>query len=124
MRPGSSGAAHAVVSFVPMVAPEREAKFSPLKLYESMACGVPVIASDTIGISEVVEETECGILVPPGDADAITAATKRLYEDPALAAEMGRRGREAAVTRFSWQARADQRREVIEDAIRRAANER
>ena len=56
--------AHAVVSFVPMVAPERETMFSPLKLYESMACGVPVVASDVVGISEVVEESRCGILVP------------------------------------------------------------
>jgi glycosyltransferase involved in cell wall biosynthesis len=115
-------AAHAVVSFVPMVAPERESKFSPLKLYESMACGVPVVASDTIGISEVVDEVGCGILVQPGDAQAIAEAARRLFDDPALASEMGRRGREAAVARFSWQARADQRRRVIEDAIARAAD--
>jgi len=99
------------------VAPEREAKFSPLKLYESMACGVPVIASDTIGISEVVSETGCGILVPAGDATALTAATCKLAEDPALAQEMGRRGRVAAVERYSWRARSRQRRAVIEAAI-------
>jgi len=113
----ASVAAHALVSYVPMVAPEREAKFSPLKLYESMACGVPVIASDTIGISEVVSETGCGILVPAGDATALTAATCKLAEDPALAQEMGRRGRVAAVERYSWRARSRQRRAVIEAAI-------
>jgi glycosyltransferase involved in cell wall biosynthesis len=110
-------AAHALLSYVPMVAPEREAKFSPLKLYESMACGVPVVASDTIGISEVVTETDCGILFPPGDATAIVAATNRLFGSPALAQDMGRRGRDAVVTRYSWQARAEKRREVIEAAI-------
>jgi len=113
-------AAHAVLSFVPMVAPEREAKFSPLKLYESMACGVPVVASDTIGISEVVKETGCGLLVPPGDAAGIVEATNRLYADRAMAAEMGRKGREAVVERYSWRARAEQRRLVIEAEIRRA----
>lgn len=110
-------AAHALVSYVPMVAPEREAKFSPLKLYESMACGVPVIASDTIGISEVVRAHDCGILVAPGDAAGIAAATQRVLNDPDAAQEMGARGREAAVAHYSWKARADQRRAIIEAAI-------
>lgn len=110
-------AAHAVLSYVPMVAPEREAKFSPLKLYESMACGVPVVASDTVGISEVVNSTGCGILVTPGDSAGIVAATARLYGDPELAKAMGRRGRNAVVAHYSWKARADQRRAVIEAVI-------
>jgi len=109
--------AHAVVSYVPMVAPKREAKFSPLKLYESMACGVPVIASDTIGISEVVNATQCGVLITPGDATEMVAATNRLFANRDLAAEMGRRGRDAAVADFSWRARANQRREIIEAVI-------
>lgn len=117
-------AAHSVVSYVPMVAPEREAKFSPLKLYESMACGVPVVASDTIGISEVVSEARCGILVEPGNASGFVAATRELLADPEHAAEMGRRGREAAVEKFSWRARSRQRREVIEQAIASAARRR
>ncbi len=103
----------------PMVAPEREAKFSPLKLYESMACGVPVVASNTIGISEVVEEFDCGILVEPGDAEGIVDATLRILDEPGLARAMGQRGRRAAVERFSWRARAGERRRVIEAAIRR-----
>jgi len=110
-------AAHAVVSFVPMVAPERETMFSPLKLYESMACGVPVIATDVIGISEVVEASQCGILVPAGDAEAIARSTSEILAEPELAAEMGRRGREAAVTLYSWRARARQRLDVIERAL-------
>lgn len=109
--------AHAVVSFVPMMAPERETMFSPLKLYESMACGVPVVASDVAGISEVVDEWHCGILVPAGDACAIAEASARIVGDPAEAREMGHRGREAAVAHFSWQARAAQRARVIEDAL-------
>lgn len=110
-------AAHSWLSFVPMVAPEREAKFSPLKLYESMACGVPVVASDTIGISEVVTEHECGILVTPGDVLAIVAAVGEIVADPERASEMGRRGRRAAVERYSWGARARQRAEIIRQAL-------
>ncbi len=113
-------AAHSVASFVPMLAPERAEMFSPLKLYESMACGVPVIASDTLGITEIVEDARCGILVTPGDAADIAAATARIEADPASAQAMGARGREAAVSRYSWRARADQRRSIVEDAIARA----
>lgn len=109
--------AHAAVSFVPMVAPARETMFSPLKLYESMACGVPVVASDVEGISEVVDGWRCGILFPAGDARAIAEATARIVDDPAEAREMGHRGREAAVACFSWRARAEQRARVIEDAL-------
>ena len=111
-------AAHAVVSFVPMMAPERETMFSPLKLYESMACGVPVIASDVVGITEVVRDARCGILFPAGDARAIAQATATILADSADAAEMGRRGRIAAVEHYSWRARAEQRAHIIEDAIR------
>jgi glycosyltransferase involved in cell wall biosynthesis len=111
--------AHALVSYVPMAAPERERRFSPLKLYESMACGVPVIASDVVGISEVVREVECGILFPAGDAHRIAQATAELYADPERAREMGIRGRDAAVSSYSWLARARQRLAVVEEAITR-----
>lgn len=110
-------AAHAALSLVPMLAPEREEKFSPLKLYESMACGVPVVASDTIGISEIVREHDCGILVPAGDAPAIAAAVRDLVADPARSGAMGRRGRDAAVSRYSWEARARERAAIIERAL-------
>ena len=110
--------AHATASFVPMAAPERETMFSPLKLYESMACGVPVVASDVVGISEVVNESRCGILFPAGDARAIAEATAHIVGDPIAAREMGLRGREAAVSRFSWRVRAVQRARVLEDAVR------
>jgi len=106
--------AHAVVSFVPMMAPEHETILSPL----SMACGVPVVASDVVGISEVIGESRCGILFPAGDARAIAEATARIVADPAEACEMGCRGREAAVARFSWQTRAAERALVIEGAVR------
>lgn len=112
-------AAHADLSFVPMVMPERETMFSPLKLYESMACGVPVVASDTVGISEVVQACDCGVLVPAGDPAALAAATAELAGDLARAQEMGRKGRICAEQRYSWLARSRERRAVVEGAIER-----
>jgi len=109
--------AHAIASFVPLVAADADMLHSPLKLYESMACGVPVIASDTRGVAEVVRDERCGLLVTPGDAAGVVAALVALLERPHDAADMGRRGRSAAVARYSWRARADQRRDVVESAI-------
>ena len=109
--------AHAEVSFVPMMAPERETMFSPLKLYESMACGVPVVASDVAGVSEVVSGWRCGVLFPAGDACAIAEATAHVVGDPVEAREMGERGRQAVVAHFSWQARATDRARTIENAV-------
>jgi len=112
--------AHSVLSFVPMMAPERETKFSPLKLYESMACGVPVVASDVLGISEVVREHECGILVQAGDAAGFASAAARIAGDAQLASAMGERARRAAVESYSWRARARQRFAIVQDAVKRA----
>jgi starch synthase len=69
---------------------------------EAMACGTAVVASRVGGIPEVVADGETGLLVPPGDPEALGLALNALAGDPALAAEMGRRGRERAVAEFSW----------------------
>jgi glycosyltransferase involved in cell wall biosynthesis len=110
--------AHASVAFVPMAAPERETMFSPLKLYEAMACGVPVVASDVAGISEVVNEARCGMLYPAGDARSLTDAVARIVRDPDEARAMGGRGREAVLARYSWKQRARERARVVEHSVR------
>lgn len=86
---------------------------SPLKLFEAMACGVPVIASDLPGLRDVVSAHNCGITFPAGDADALARAVAQLAEDPLRAAEMGSRGRAAAVDLYSWDARAGQTERVL-----------
>ncbi len=79
---------------------------SPIKLYEAMACGVPVICSRLPPMAAMVEEAECGLVVPTADASALARAVARLAGDPALAAAMGRRGRRAAEAAHSWDVRA------------------
>jgi glycosyltransferase involved in cell wall biosynthesis len=108
--------ASAVAAAVLTYAPER-AGYSPLKLYESMACGVPVICSDTPGQAEFVRADDAGIVVPPDDPAAVAAAVAQLAGDPAASAAMGARGRRAVEERYSWRARARQRLDVIERAI-------
>jgi glycosyltransferase involved in cell wall biosynthesis len=65
----------------------------PVVLMEAMSSGLPVVASDLSGIPELVEDGRSGLLVPPGDATGLAGALRRLAEDPALAARLGRAGR-------------------------------
>lgn len=74
----------------------------PNALLEAMASGLPVIASDLPGITDVlVEPGLTGFLVPPGDLDALTAALRMLLGDPALRAQMGARARALVQEQFS-----------------------
>lgn len=78
----------------------------PVKMFEYMAAGLPVIASDFPLWRGIIEECGCGILVDPQDPEAIAGAIRRLTESPELAKEMGERGREAVVQRYNWSTEA------------------
>jgi alpha-maltose-1-phosphate synthase len=84
---------------------------------EAMACATPVVASAVGGIPEVVADGVTGLLVPASDPAALAAAVNRLLDDPALAARMGRTGRERAAAEFSWRAIAEQTVALYEDLI-------
>lgn len=64
--------------------------FSPLKLYEYLAVGRPVVASRIGQTASVLDGTEAAVLVPPGDAPALTEALLRIAGDAALAARLAR----------------------------------
>jgi len=73
-------------------------------LLEAMNHGTPVIASRVGGIPDIVEDGVSGLLVPPGDADALAAALRRVGDDPALAHRLGQSGRRRLREQFSWPA--------------------
>lgn len=77
-------------------------KSQPRKLFEYMAAGLPVIASDFPLWRRVVGGARCGLLVDPTDPHAIADAMREFLDDPAKAVAMGRRGAHAARVRFSW----------------------
>jgi len=87
-----------------------QSKYSmPSKVYEIMASGRPVLASGDRGsdLWNLIEETNCGLVVESARADRLADAIHLLYQDPLLRAEMGRRGRAYAETRYSLDAVVD-----------------
>jgi glycosyltransferase involved in cell wall biosynthesis len=76
--------------------------FSPLKVYEYMAAGMPIIASSVGQIPAIVDDGRTGLLVPPSDSAALAGALARLAGDPALRRALGCRARDDAEQRFSW----------------------
>jgi glycosyltransferase involved in cell wall biosynthesis len=83
---------------------ERYVVALPVKLFEYMACGLPVIISDFAANRAVVAGADCGLLVDPTNVDAIAAAIARLLTDPFEARRLGQNGRRAFETRYNWQA--------------------
>jgi glycosyltransferase involved in cell wall biosynthesis len=72
-----------------------------------MAAGLPIIASDFPRFREFIEQPGCGICVSPRDPAAIAAAIEWIFDHPAEAEEMGRRGRRLALDTFNWKSEAD-----------------
>lgn len=81
--------------------------FSPLKLYEYMAAGLPVVASRVGDLPEVVRHERTGLLVSPDDPDALAAALARIAANPSAARAMGSAGRAEVLARHTWDAVVD-----------------
>ena len=79
----------------------RSLDISPLKLFEYLSCGRPVVAFDVPGL-DIVRTLGTGILVPPGDPGTLAAAMARLIGSPELVREMGRTGRAFVERERSW----------------------
>ncbi len=85
---------------------------------EAMACGAPVVASDTGAHPEVLGDA--ALLVPPTDVRAIADAVERVLVDPVLAATLRERGLRRAAA-FTWRVAAERTAEVYERALARQA---
>jgi glycosyltransferase involved in cell wall biosynthesis len=70
-----------------------------MALLEAMMAGVPAVVTAVGGVPELVDDT--ALMVPPGDPAALAAALRRLLDDPALAADLGGRARERALSHFT-----------------------
>lgn len=79
-----------------------EAESFGMALVEGMACATPVVGSAVGGIPHVVADGETGLLVPPGDPEALAMACTELLTDGELADRLGAAGRRTAEERYAW----------------------
>ncbi len=83
----------------------------PKVLIEAAACSRAVVTTDTPGCREIIRHGVNGLVVPPADIDALTAAISYLIENPAARRQMGVRGRQIALEGFTF-------RQVAEETLR------
>ncbi|MBI3932557.1 MAG: glycosyltransferase family 4 protein [Acidobacteria bacterium] len=107
--------ARAAVVAVPFLRTAMTARHtSPLKAFEAMAAGRPVVATDLPSSREVLRDGENALLVPPGDAGALAAALRRVLVDGPLADRLARTAY-AEAPRYSWDARAGNLLRLLEE---------
>jgi len=82
---------------------------------EAMACGTPVIATTGGALPEVVGDA--GILVPPGNADALAASIKQLLDDKQARQRMSEAGRKRVEEKFSWEEAARETLKVYQEVL-------
>jgi glycosyltransferase involved in cell wall biosynthesis len=89
---------------------------SPLKLFEYMAAGRPIVASDLPAIREILKDGVDALLVPPGDASALAGAIRRLIGEPALADRLARAAASAS-TAYTWDRRAERLEQLFAEVL-------
>jgi glycosyltransferase involved in cell wall biosynthesis len=89
-----------------------------LTILEAMALSRPVVASNVGGIPEMIEDGVTGLLVPPGDADALAAAIIRLLTNHPLADMLGRAGHDMVHDRFCIELMVDAVAAIYDEGAR------
>jgi glycosyltransferase involved in cell wall biosynthesis len=90
------------VALAPYPKHDHDFYFSPLKLFEYMACGVAVVAAKQGQVAEVVRHGRTGLLYPPGNLAALAASCERLLDDAALRLKLGTAAAKVVHARFTW----------------------
>jgi glycosyltransferase involved in cell wall biosynthesis len=89
---------------------------SPLKLFEYMAAGRPIVASDLPAFREILRDGENALLVEAGNPQALAAAVTRIKDDPALGVRLARQAA-ADVREYTWTRRAERLETLFQDVV-------
>lgn len=90
----------------------------PIKLFEFMAAGLPVIASDFPLWKKIVEGNQCGICVNPTDVNEVRKACVHLLKRPELGRRMGLAGRKAVVQKYNWNCEKDKLLNLYQELLK------
>lgn len=91
------------MGFVTLLGAPNDYYAYPIKMFEYMAAGIPVIASNFPLYKEIVEGNLCGICVDPSNVAEIVDAIKRIQSDTEYAKSLGNQGRKAIEEKYSWE---------------------
>jgi glycosyltransferase involved in cell wall biosynthesis len=104
-----------------VVIPQRQTPFGeaqvPAKIFDAMAMARPIVSTAISDIPQILDG--CGLVVPPGDVAAISAAIKRLIDSPEEAAHLGKQARVRCVKQYSWDAMQKSLKMTIEHVTKR-----
>jgi len=75
---------------------------SPNKLFESMASQIPIIVNENTPMETIVQEENCGLVVPFNNNKALREAIFRIKDDPVLQQRLGKNGRKAYLEKYNW----------------------
>jgi glycosyltransferase involved in cell wall biosynthesis len=95
------------VALAPYPKLEHDFYYSPLKIYEYMACGIPVAAANVGQIRQVIAHGKTGLLHAPGDLDELTQNCARLISNPNLRTKLGKAASKFVSRRFTWDGNAE-----------------
>lgn len=91
------------IAVVPVPLMKQDPWLSPMKLFEYMAAGKPIVASALGQVTQVIRDNDNGLLVPPGNAAMLADALLRLIGDANLRERLGQQARADAVREYSWE---------------------
>lgn len=95
------------------------AYFSPLKVYEYMAAGLPVVASRVGQLDGLIRHGVTGLLCTPGDAAELATALEHLWRSPRLRTQLGQAARQQVLQHHTWGAIAHQILAIAQDSVLR-----
>ncbi|HEX2729067.1 MAG TPA: glycosyltransferase family 4 protein [Rubrobacteraceae bacterium] len=109
------------VALAPYHRPKHDFYFSPLKIFEYMACGVPVVAAGLGQIPDIVRDGETGLLYAPDEPGGLLAACERLLDNPDLSGRLGRAAAKEILARYTWDRNAERVADLAHSLTARGA---
>lgn len=109
--------AKATICWLPLQSTPNYELANPVKLFEYMAAGRPIVASKLETTAKIIEQARCGILVPPNDVKAHAEAICYLLDNPQIGEEMGLNGRQALLEKYNWESQEKNIFDLYERAL-------